>query len=162
MLRFIAPMIVLGMSLMSAIPAHALDDEERRLLQEIVKSTQQEFESKEQMYLNGKLYFGDVSDAARRLAEARLNLATSPAERLQLWEDMVKITAQAEQYAQASVHNGMGTTAELHQAHARHLEAQLGLYRTKRAMQTESTSGTVVRRCPTAPPRAHRRLAIHR
>jgi hypothetical protein len=161
MSRIVVSVVVVCLNLVGGGRAHALDEEERRLLEEIVKTTQDEIEGMSRMIADGRIDSGAVIDAERRLATARLKLAATPEEELQIWEEIVQTTATSMQHIQRMIDAGQTTTIELYGARARHLEAQLGLYRARKAMssnaqtlQTETFNAPCATYSPASPRRS--------
>jgi hypothetical protein len=73
-------------------------------------------------------------DARRRLAMAKLQLATTPEEKVKFWEEVVLHVATLEAAAKKNYELGIGSILELKRARSAHLEAQLGLHRAKKEL----------------------------
>jgi hypothetical protein len=120
--------------------ANALDDEERRLLNEIVKSAQFEIASeREKIAHGGTGDFNAINIAARRIMDAKLQLAMTPAEKVEVWAEFVKRTGEAVESARMMHEGGRGTIIDVTRVQTIHLEAQLGLYRAKKELSPQTT-----------------------
>jgi hypothetical protein len=108
------------------------DDELRKLLVARYNAALAELKIRTQELLTGRLDVVTLSEVARHLLDAELELATKPAEQLLAHERALEYAHSIEDIAQAKFQAGTAKPADVERAHYYALDAEIQLLKTRR------------------------------